>query len=86
MDVSGELAANGLKIHRKILVNKPADRIIEYAQETPGAVVVMTTHGRSGLIRLAVGSVSEAVVRSSGSPMLIVSQSSTREMEPRYVR
>jgi nucleotide-binding universal stress UspA family protein len=38
----------------------------------PGALVCMSTHGRGGIARAAMGSVAEALVRSIGSPILVV--------------
>ena len=52
----------------------PAHVIVELAQETPRAIVVMTTHGRSGFIRWILGSVTENVVRASGDLVLVIPQ------------
>ena len=46
--------------------------IIDLAQETPDNLVAMTTHGRSGPARWALGSVTDRVVRYSGDPVLVV--------------
>jgi nucleotide-binding universal stress UspA family protein len=49
-----------------------ADEIIAYGRETPDNLIAMCTHGRSGVRRWVLGSVSETVVRHSGDPVLIV--------------
>ena len=49
----------------------PAAAITEYAQRIEADVIVMATHGRSGLSHLLAGSVAEAVIRSSGRPVLV---------------
>jgi nucleotide-binding universal stress UspA family protein len=49
-----------------------AKAIIDAAERLQGSVVVMSTHGRSGLARLRRGSVADNVVRSSGRPVLLV--------------
>jgi nucleotide-binding universal stress UspA family protein len=49
-----------------------ADEIIEHARNVPGAVIAMATHGRSGVRRWALGSVTETVVRHSDSPVWVV--------------
>jgi nucleotide-binding universal stress UspA family protein len=49
-----------------------ADAIIAAASETPDTLVAMCTHGRSGMKRWVMGSVTETVVRHSRSPVLIV--------------
>ena len=50
----------------------PADAIVDLATSQPGALVAMTTHGRSGVGRMMLGSVAERVVRQSGCPVLLV--------------
>jgi nucleotide-binding universal stress UspA family protein len=50
----------------------PHERILEYADEQDVDVVVMGTHGRSGLDRFLIGSVTEKVVRSADVPVLTV--------------
>jgi len=49
-----------------------ADQIISFARETPDNLIAMCTHGRSGVKRWVLGSVTETVVRHSGDPVLIV--------------
>jgi nucleotide-binding universal stress UspA family protein len=49
----------------------PADAIIEAADRIDADVIVMATHGRSGISHLLAGSVAEAVIRRSGRPVLV---------------
>ena len=49
-----------------------ADEIISYAQTEPRAVIAMSTHGRSGVRRWLLGSVTEKVVRHGDDPVLVV--------------
>jgi nucleotide-binding universal stress UspA family protein len=49
-----------------------ADEIISFARSTPDNLIAMCTHGRSGVQRWVLGSVTETVVRHSGDPVLIV--------------
>jgi nucleotide-binding universal stress UspA family protein len=49
-----------------------ADEIISLARRTPDNLIAMCTHGRSGLTRWALGSVTENVVRHAGGPVLVV--------------
>ena len=49
-----------------------ADQIVEQAQKCKADLIVMGTHGRRGLRRLALGSDAELVVRSSPVPVLLV--------------
>ena len=49
-----------------------ADEIIKFARETPANLIAMSSHGRSGVKRLVLGSVTETVVRHSGDPVLVL--------------
>ena len=48
------------------------DEIISYARKRPETLIVMCTHGRSGMKRWVLGSVTEKVVRHSGDPVLVM--------------
>lgn len=49
-----------------------ADAVVEYAAEHDISLIVMTTHGRSGLSRLVFGSVAESIVRHAPCPVLLI--------------
>ena len=49
-----------------------ADEILRLARELPADMIVLGTHGRSGLGRLLMGSVAEQVVRKAPCPVLVV--------------
>ena len=49
-----------------------ADEIVSVANHTPESLIVMCSHGRSGVGRWVLGSVTETVVRHSASPVLIL--------------
>ena len=57
----------------------PADEIRRFADEERVDLVVMATHGRTGLHHMVMGSVAEKVVRLSRVPVLTVKPSSLRE-------
>jgi nucleotide-binding universal stress UspA family protein len=48
-----------------------AEAIVEFARNHPRALLALTTHGRTGLARLAAGSVAIAVVRDAHCPVLV---------------
>ena len=52
--------------------DEPASEILRYAQSAGIDLVVMGTNGRTGLARMVVGSVAEAVVRAAPCPVLTV--------------
>ena len=49
-----------------------AEEIIMLGRNTPDNFIAMSTHGRSGIKRWVLGSVTDRVVRHSGDPVLIV--------------
>jgi nucleotide-binding universal stress UspA family protein len=49
-----------------------ADQIIKMGRETADNLIAMCSHGRSGVKRWVLGSVTETVVRHSGDPVLVV--------------
>src|SRR5262245_43432498 len=57
-----------------LLVGDPAAAIAQTAEKEGCDLIVMGTHGRTGLTRLLMGSVAEAVVRKAKCPVLTVKQ------------
>ncbi len=48
-----------------------ADIIVEFAKNSATDLIIMSTHGRSGISRWAMGSVADRVIRGSTVPVLI---------------
>ncbi|HEY1547535.1 MAG TPA: universal stress protein [Kofleriaceae bacterium] len=57
----------------------PRDAINEAAKELGADLIVMATHGRSGISRVLLGSVTESVVRTAPCPVLTVKQHADTE-------
>ena len=55
-----------------IAVGRPADTIVRFARERQADLIVMATHGRTGLEHVVMGSVAEKVVRLAPCPVLTV--------------
>ena len=64
--------ALGLPASRKVLVGVPAKVIVAEAEAEQAGLIVMGTHGRSGLPHVLLGSVAEAVIRKAPCPVLAV--------------
>jgi len=62
----------GVNVQSKVITGKAAESIAEYAVENEVDLVVMATHGRSGISRWVWGSVADRVLRSSCVPVLMV--------------
>jgi nucleotide-binding universal stress UspA family protein len=56
----------------RVIDGSPASAITELAESLGAELVVVGTHGRTGLTRLALGSVAERVVRAASSSVLVV--------------
>jgi nucleotide-binding universal stress UspA family protein len=69
----GELKRNGIeKVSFATPEGSGADEIVALGRRTADNLIAMCTHGRSGVKRWVLGSVTEKVVRLSGDPVLIV--------------
>ena len=68
-----EVKGKGLEnVSSVVNVGYGAEEIITLARKTPDNFIAMSTHGRSGIKRWVLGSVTERVVRHSGDPVLII--------------
>ena len=65
-------ADHNVSFEHMLLVGEPAHAIVEAAEKENVDLIVMGTHGRTGLTRLLMGSVAEAVVRRAKCPVLTV--------------
>jgi nucleotide-binding universal stress UspA family protein len=61
-----------VRIERRLEDGDPEATILEVAEEVHCDLIVMGTHGRTGLGRLLMGSVAEAVLRQAPCPVLTV--------------
>jgi len=67
-----ELADGDLEVHAHIGDGPPPICIVDTAKDLGAGVIVMGTHGRTGLPRLMLGSVAERVVRTAACPVMTV--------------
>jgi nucleotide-binding universal stress UspA family protein len=59
-------------LHTAVLLGEPAHGIATYAQEKHAELIVIPSHGRTGITRLLIGSVAERVVRLAHCPVLVL--------------
>lgn len=55
-----------------VYYGRPLDAVLEYAKVKSCDVIVMGTHGRGGITRLALGSTADAVTRAADRPVLLI--------------
>lgn len=65
-------AGRGIEVFSEVRVGTPYREIIDYTDEVGIDLVVMSTHGRSGIGRFFMGSVTERVIRDGNAPVLAV--------------
>jgi nucleotide-binding universal stress UspA family protein len=59
-------------IRFEVMFGDPGDEIAKFAQELRAGLIVMPSHGRTGLAHLLIGSVAERVVRLAHCPVLVL--------------
>jgi len=67
-----QVQAAGVDRLTTILQGRAADEIVAYANRVAADLIVMGTHGRTGIRRVLLGSVAEQVLRQARCPLLVV--------------
>ncbi|HEX7365423.1 MAG TPA: universal stress protein [Dehalococcoidia bacterium] len=70
--IANELHSHGVKAEPVILYGNAADKILDFTAEKEADLVIMATHGRSGITRWWMGSVAEKVISEATAPVLLV--------------
>jgi nucleotide-binding universal stress UspA family protein len=74
-----EAASEGSTVDSTVLFGHPAEEILTYAEKNKVGLIAMTTHGRSGVRRFAMGSVAARVARHSAVPVLLARSDAPQE-------
>jgi len=77
--VAQRLRKKGVKVSCVTMPGDPGETIVSYASENAVDLVALSTHGRSGLGRLAFGSVADFVLKRVGVPILLRKPQETKE-------
>lgn len=67
-----KLKASGLDVDWSVREGNAADEILQHIEENQFDLVAISTHGRSGLGRMVLGSVFDKVMREAGIPVLVI--------------
>lgn len=76
--VADDLKGEGIPAQPVVVSGNSAEEILNYARDTNIDLVIMSTHGRSGVTRWALGSVAERVLRHSPTAVLTSSPKECR--------
>ncbi|WP_332897365.1 universal stress protein [Haladaptatus sp. CMSO5] len=72
--VAAAAADHDVEVHEEVRVGAPHDVIAGYADSKDIDLVVMGSHGRSGVKRALLGSVTERVLRTTHRPVLVIDE------------
>ena len=70
--VLGRLKRDGVKFQKEVLVGKVADCLVDFSEARDVDLILIATHGRSGVSRWVRGSVADRILRASRVPILMV--------------
>jgi nucleotide-binding universal stress UspA family protein len=70
--VSARLKQSGVNARAVLLTGKAADSLVRYANNNAVDIIIMATHGRSGISKLFWGSVAEKILRATAIPVLLI--------------
>lgn len=74
-DIVASIKRNNLDVESVLITGEPFVEIIKYARKEQVDLIVMATHGRSGIEHMLLGSVAEKVVRKSPCPVMTIKKS-----------
>jgi universal stress protein A len=70
--IKTNLKAFGSPPKASVLVGRPAEEVANYARDNNAAMIIMTTHGYTGVKHLLLGSTTEGVLRHATCPVLSI--------------
>jgi universal stress protein A len=65
---------SSVPVEYRLVTGDPADAVVRLAEDDDVDLIVLGSHGRTGLTRLLMGSVAEAIVRKAHCPVLVYKQ------------
>jgi len=77
--IANQLKKEGLPAKGVVAKGKAEETIMDYATKNNIDLIVMSTHGRSGISRWATGSVTDRVARYSAIPVLLISPAASKQ-------
>jgi nucleotide-binding universal stress UspA family protein len=76
-NIADRLVSKGITVRTAAVLGDAAEEIIKYANTNPFQLIVMASHGRSGLRHLIFGSVAEKVILEAYVPIIVVNSDKT---------
>ncbi|MFC1867174.1 universal stress protein [Thermodesulfobacteriota bacterium] len=76
--IVNRLKREGAALHAEVIVGRVTESLADYAMKNDIDLIIIATHGRSGITRWVRGSVSDKVLRSAKVPVLMVRAPGTK--------
>ena len=76
--IAEQFEAEGINVEEVVREGDAASQICDYAHESRADLIVMSTHGRSGVQRWVYGSVADKVLRGAKVPILLIRAQTAR--------
>lgn len=77
---AARLSREGLRVDAKVVSSMPTDAILDLAESSGADLIVMATHGRGGVSRWAIGSVTDKVLQAAPCPVIVLRGGRQREL------
>jgi nucleotide-binding universal stress UspA family protein len=75
--IKNQLKRSGIEARALVLNGKPAESLVKYIENNDIDLIIMATHGRSGITKWFWGSIAEKVLRAVNVPVLLIKTSSS---------
>jgi nucleotide-binding universal stress UspA family protein len=79
--LAADLKKTGISAMAEVIEGNPSETILDYARKNMIDMITLSTHGRTGITRWALGSNTDRVIRRSPIPILVVSPPGSRRSE-----
>ena len=76
--IMDRLKYEGTELHSEVLVGRVADSLADYTEKNDIDLILIATHGRSGVTRWVRGSIADKILRYSNVPVLMVRAPGTK--------
>lgn len=78
-EIANRLTDRGFTCEVKAIVGRVAEKLVDYCIDTSVDLIIIATHGRSGVTRWVRGSVADKILRSSTIPVMMVRAPGTED-------
>jgi nucleotide-binding universal stress UspA family protein len=76
--LAGQMKKMVKRVSPVVISGKPVEEIVKYTEKNDVRLIVMASHGRSGIIPWATGGIASKVIDATGVPLLLIKESKRR--------